>query len=1188
MLLGVVLLFAVAALGTAGAALADDPADHASPPWIASDKGDYAPGELVTLSGGSWAPVESVHIYVNDDQGKTWERSVDVEADENGNISDSFNLPDRFVASYSVNATGASSGTATTSFTDAISTITTLQSSLNPSQAGQSVTFTATITCSSTCTFSGQAVDFADNANNNCNGGTNLGSTTTLTGSGNTRTATFTTSSLSTGTHSIRACFNGGGSGLTPGSSVSDPLAQVVNAGAPNKLAFTAQPTNTVANNTIGGATGVKVAIQDAAGNTNALSTASVTIAIGANPGSGTLNGTATVNAVNGVATFSSLSIDEPGTGYTLSATSSGVTGAPSNSFNVTAAATTTVVTCTPTTLVVDQSAACTATVTDTATVKTMPTGSVSWATNNSGGSNQFSAASCTLAASATPGVASCQTTYTPSNDVNDPTLTATYAADSDHAGSSGTRLLTVDKRTTTVSVGCFPNSVGSGQPTTCTATVTDTSANGTKSTPTGTVGSWSSDRSGTFTPASCSLSGSGDSATCSVAFTPSQGGNHNIRASYLGDTKHLTNTSPSSVLPVNTLPATTLSVAASAGTFGGTVTLSATLRNASTSAVISGRSIAFKLNATSVGSATTNSSGVAALNGVSLSGIAVGTHAGAIVGTFSGDASFNGSTGSNTLTVNPACTAASVAANPADQSITYGADATFTAAGDGDPAPTVQWQLSIDSGANWNNVPGETSTTLALTKPSMSLSGNKYRAAFANTCGETQTATTAAATLTVAKAQATLSFAGGTLARVYDGSPKLVTVDTDRSGLSGVSVSYDGGGTAPSNAGSYALVASLENANYQAAPINGTLVIDKAEQTISFAAVAAKTFGDADFAPGASASSGLAVSYSTGAGDDCTIVAGEVHITGAGSCTVTASQAGNGNYNAADPVSQTFSIAKAQATLSFAGGTLARVYDGSPKLVTVDTDPSGLSGVSVSYDGGGTAPSNAGSYALVASLENANYQAAPINGTLVIDKAEQTISFAAVAAKKLGDPDFTINATASSGLPVTFASQTSTVCTVSGDTVHIVTVGTCTVRASQAGNGNYDAVYLDRSFAITYVFTGFYRPIDNKDASGNSIMNIAKAGSTIPMKFSLNGNQGLAIFTAGSPSSGAIACEATTTDTVEEYSIDQVSSLKYDAAANQYVYNWKTDGKWSGTCRQLSVKFSDGTTQRANFKFNK
>jgi MBG domain (YGX type) len=87
-------------------------------PWISSDMPDYPPGATVGLLGGNWQAGESVHIYVNDSDGQTWAFNDDVTADSSGNVSDSFNLPNWFVASYSVTATGASGSVATTSFTD--------------------------------------------------------------------------------------------------------------------------------------------------------------------------------------------------------------------------------------------------------------------------------------------------------------------------------------------------------------------------------------------------------------------------------------------------------------------------------------------------------------------------------------------------------------------------------------------------------------------------------------------------------------------------------------------------------------------------------------------------------------------------------------------------------------------------------------------------------------------------------------------------------------------------------------------------------------------------------------------------------------------------------------------------------------------------------------------------------------
>src|SRR5437762_8092530 len=80
----------------------------------------------------------------------------------------------------------------------------------------------------------------------------------------------------------------------------------------------------------------VRVTARDASGNTVTSYTGLITVAIGANPGGGTLAGTTSVNAVSGVATFSTLSINNAGTGYTLVASASGLTGATSTSFNIT------------------------------------------------------------------------------------------------------------------------------------------------------------------------------------------------------------------------------------------------------------------------------------------------------------------------------------------------------------------------------------------------------------------------------------------------------------------------------------------------------------------------------------------------------------------------------------------------------------------------------------------------------------------------------------------------------------------------------------------------------------------------------------------------------------------------------------------------------------------------------------
>src|SRR5207247_342371 len=81
--------------------------------------------------------------------------------------------------------------------------------------------------------------------------------------------------------------------------------------------------------------------------------------------------------------------------------------------------------------------------------------------------------------------------------------------------------------------------------------------------------------------------------------------------------------------------------------------------------------------------------------------------------------------------------------------------------------------------------------------------------------------------------------------------------------------------------------------------------------------------------------------------------------------------------------------ITKGTATLTLSN--LTQGYDGSPKPATVTTSPAGLSGVSITYGGSATVPTNVGSYAVVASLNNANYTASTATGTLTTTNATAT-----------------------------------------------------------------------------------------------------------------------------------------------------------------------------------------------------
>ena len=116
----------------------------------------------------------------------------------------------------------------------------------------------------------------------------------------------------------------------------------------------------------------------------------------------------------------------------------------------------------------------------------------------------------------------------------------------------------------------------------------------------------------------------------------------------------------------------------------------------------------------------------------------------------------------------------------------------------------------------------------------------------------------------------------------------------------------------------------------------------------------------------------------------------------------------------------------------------------------------------------------------------------------------------------------------------------------------------------------------------MIFSWSGFFQPVDNLPT-----INVAKAGSAIPVKFSLGGNKGLNIFATGFPLSQMLQCSTGTVQDAIEQTVNAGSSgLKYDPATNQYNFVWKTEKPWGGTCRQLVVKLIDGTTYVANFKF--
>ena len=176
-------------------------------------------------------------------------------------------------------------------------------------------------------------------------------------------------------------------------------------------------------------------------------------------------------------------------------------------------------------------------------------------------------------------------------------------------------------------------------------------------------------------------------------------------------------------------------------------------------------------------------------------------------------------------------------------------------------------------------------------------------------------------------------------------------------------------------------------------------------------------------------------------------------------------------------------------------------------------------------------------------------------------------------------------NSTATS-MPVSFAAPTaSDTCdssvpvTTSHASGAVFPVGTTTVTASATDDSNNTG---SCSFTVTvlYDFTGFFSPVINPPTLNN-----INAGRTTPIKFSLSGNKGLDIFAAGYPASQQITCNSSAPiSDLEGTETSGGSTLSY--SPDQYLYNWKTESAWAGTCRVLVVKLNDGSEHTLLFKF--
>ncbi|HKS28088.1 MAG TPA: cadherin-like domain-containing protein [Pyrinomonadaceae bacterium] len=691
-----------------------------------------------------------------------------------------------------------------------------------------------------------------------------------------------------------------------------------VQAGITNSLAFDVQPSTTNAGVVI--APAVTVRILDVQGNLT-TSTANVTLSIGNNPSGGTLSGTTTVAAVNGTATFSDLSIDKVGVGYTLKAASTGLADATSNAFNIISAA---VVAGTKTMSGIKapgQAIVYTVTLSNSGPgtqldnggnefADALPTGITFVSANaSSGTTNYVSAIRVVTWNGSIPAGGSVTITINATIDAGTTGQTISnqgtifYDADGDGINNEA-NTLTDD-----------PGVAGANNPTSFVVNAVPT------------IAAVGVTRNAGDAVSNSTIANVNDleDAENTLAVTV----NDSTSATVNGVTVSNLSVSAAGVVTANvvadcgrTTQTFTLKVTDSGGQ-SSTDTLTVTV-NPNVSPVLS-----YSTQAVDIG-ASLNINPATGPTDTNLTGITVQDK-----GTYTGGISVNPSTGVVSITN----------AAPLGSHVI-----TFTVA---DSCSTINVQLTlnvnkINQTITFNPLAGKTfgdadftvSATASSNLPvsfsqsgNCTVTGNTVHITGAGSC--TITASQAGDAIYNAAANVPQSFniskANTTTAvtvanAVFDGQPHGGTAAvTGAGGLNqSLTVTYTGRNattygpstTAPTNAGEYTASASFAgDANYNGSNDSKDFQIGKANQTITFNALTDKTFGDADFTVSATATSNLPVSF--GATGNCNVTGNTVHITGAGTCTITASQAGDNNFNAAVNVPRTFNIAKQATTAS-------------------------------------------------------------------------------------------------------------------------------------------------------------------------------------------------------------------------------------------------------------------------------
>ena len=212
----------------------------------------------------------------------------------------------------------------------------------------------------------------------------------------------------------------------------------------------------------------------------------------------------------------------------------------------------------------------------------------------------------------------------------------------------------------------------------------------------------------------------------------------------------------------------------------------------------------------------------------------------------------------------------------------------------------------------------------------------------------------------------------------------------------------------------------------------------------------------------------------------------------------------------------------------------------------------------------------------------NSTYKSAIDGQVITVVRRPQTITFNAPPASAAIGTSVTLSVTGgASGNPVVLSSLTPATCTVTGSVVQPTAIGGCTIAANQSGNAAYDAApQVTLTITVVWPFTGFV------GLAAEPAVNQVRAGSSIPLTFSLGGNRGLNVLAAGSPTVAPYVCNGTLPAPGSGTALPLANNgaLAYSTKTGQYTITWKPM-KREQDCRLVSIRLTDGTVHTARFQ---